>query len=155
MSVGEIIEVLMEIPRRVTGAKPISRRFTGRVMHIESENVSQGISIVGVQLLEGTYATSNNRDMKKMGHDSNGELPENPEQPRSLTKVLVQSEHVENLVKESAEELSTVNAGIKQALVNQGSVPGVENALEKSEAVEGKVSGCFRQAGSCESGTQG
>ena len=76
--------------------------------------------------------------MKKRGPDPNGELP-NPKQPRSLTKVLVQSEHVENLVKESAEELSSANAGIKQALVNQGSVPGVENALEKSEAVEGKV----------------
>jgi diguanylate cyclase (GGDEF)-like protein len=67
------------------------------------------------------------------------ELPENPERRPSLAKVLVQSEHVENLVKESAEELSSVNAGIKDALVNQGSVPGVENALEKSEAVEGKV----------------
>jgi diguanylate cyclase (GGDEF)-like protein len=77
--------------------------------------------------------------MKIMGPDPNGELPENPEQRKSLTKVLVQSEHVENLVKESAEELSSVNAGIKQVLVNQGSVPGVENALEKSEAVEGKV----------------
>ncbi len=74
-----------------------------------------------------------------MGPDPNGELRENPEQRESLTKVLVQSEHVENLVKESAEELSSVNAGIKQALVNQGSVPGVENALEKSEAVESKV----------------
>jgi hypothetical protein len=51
MSVGEVIEVLMEIPRRVTGVKPISRRFTGRVTHIESENVPQGISIIGVQLL--------------------------------------------------------------------------------------------------------
>jgi diguanylate cyclase len=77
--------------------------------------------------------------MKIKGPDPNGKLPENPEQRRSLTKVLVQSEHVENLVKESAEELSSVNTGIKQALVNQGSVPGVENALEKSEAVEGKV----------------
>lgn len=77
--------------------------------------------------------------MKKRGFDSVAELPENPEQPRSLTKVLVQSEHVENLVKESAEELSSANADIKEALVNQGSVPGVENALEKSEAVEGKV----------------
>jgi hypothetical protein len=51
MSVGEIIEVLMEIPRRVTGAKPINRRFTGRVTHVKSEIMPQGISIIGVQLL--------------------------------------------------------------------------------------------------------
>lgn len=74
-----------------------------------------------------------------MRPDPNGELPDNPAPRKSLTKVLVQSEHVENLVKESAEELSSVNEGIKQALVEQGSVPGVENALEKSEAVEDKV----------------
>jgi diguanylate cyclase (GGDEF)-like protein len=57
----------------------------------------------------------------------------------SLTEVLVQSEHVENLVKESAEELSSVNAGIKEEIANQASPQGLENALEKSEAVEGKV----------------
>jgi hypothetical protein len=51
MSVGEIIEVLMEIPRRITGVQPINRRFTGRVTHVKSENMPQGISIIGVQLL--------------------------------------------------------------------------------------------------------
>jgi diguanylate cyclase len=53
--------------------------------------------------------------------------------------VLVRSEHVENLVKESAEELSSVNAGIKVEIANQGSTSGFENVLGKSEAVEGKV----------------
>ena len=57
----------------------------------------------------------------------------------SLTKVLVQSEHIENLVKESAEELSSVNTGIKEEIANQDSPSGLEDALEKSEAVEGKV----------------
>jgi PilZ domain len=51
VSVGEIIEVLLEIPMRITGVKATSRRFTGRVTHIESDNMPQGISIVGVQLL--------------------------------------------------------------------------------------------------------
>lgn len=74
-----------------------------------------------------------------MKTDPNAELPENAEQQKSLTNVLVQSEHVETLVKESAEELSSVNAGIKQEVVNHGALPGVENALEKSEAVEDKV----------------
>jgi len=57
----------------------------------------------------------------------------------TLTKVLVQSEHIENLVKESAEELSSVNAGIKEEIANQDSPSALEDALEKSEAVEGKV----------------
>jgi hypothetical protein len=51
MSVGEAVEVLLEIPKRVTGMKGITRRFIGRVSHIESENVPQGASGIGVQLL--------------------------------------------------------------------------------------------------------
>jgi diguanylate cyclase (GGDEF)-like protein len=77
--------------------------------------------------------------MKITETDPNAKLPQNAEQRKSLTKVLRQSEHVKTLVKESAEELSSVNADIKQELANQDSLPGVENALEKSEAVEGKV----------------
>lgn len=88
--------------------------------------------------LQETDETSNHRYMKVRGPDPNDRLPENPEQRRSLTKVLVQSEHVENLVKESVEELSSVNTGIGQALVNQGSMPGVENVLEKSQALKAK-----------------
>ena len=42
-------------------------------------------------------------------------------------------------MKESAEELSSVNAGIKEEIANQDSPSGLEDALEKSEAVEGKV----------------
>ena len=42
-------------------------------------------------------------------------------------------------MQESAEELSSVNAGIKEEIANQGCPTGFENAFEKSEAVEGKV----------------
>jgi diguanylate cyclase (GGDEF)-like protein len=77
--------------------------------------------------------------MKALETDPIAELRENAEQHKSLTSVLAKSEHVGTLVKESAEELSTVNADIKQELANQGSLPGVENALQKSEAVEDKV----------------
>jgi diguanylate cyclase (GGDEF)-like protein len=62
-----------------------------------------------------------------------------PETPSSITKVLRQSEHVEELVKESAEELATVNAALKKEIENHEPSPGVEQALAKSEAVETKV----------------
>jgi hypothetical protein len=51
VSVGEAIEILLEIPKRVTGEKGMIRRFTGRVAHIESMNVPQGALEIGVQLL--------------------------------------------------------------------------------------------------------
>jgi Tfp pilus assembly protein PilZ len=51
ISVGEAIEVRLEIPKRVTGEKAKSRRFTGRVVHVESKNMPRGHSGVGVQLL--------------------------------------------------------------------------------------------------------
>jgi hypothetical protein len=51
MSVGEAIEILTEMPERVTGAKAIIQRFTGRVAHVESKNMPQGHSRIGVQLL--------------------------------------------------------------------------------------------------------
>jgi hypothetical protein len=51
LRVGEAVELLLQIPRRVTGAKASSRRFTGRVTHVELENMPQGLSGIGVQLL--------------------------------------------------------------------------------------------------------
>jgi hypothetical protein len=51
LQVGEAVELLFQMPERVTGAKPSSRRFTGRVTHIESQNMPQGLSGIGVQLL--------------------------------------------------------------------------------------------------------
>jgi diguanylate cyclase len=59
--------------------------------------------------------------------------------PHSLTKVLEQSEHAEELVKESADELAKVNAVLKKEIAAHEPSPGVEKALAKSEAVETKV----------------
>jgi len=51
MSVGEVLEVLLEIPKRVTGVTATARRFTGRVTRIDDDDsVSQG-SRVSVHLL--------------------------------------------------------------------------------------------------------
>jgi PilZ domain len=51
MSIGEAVEVLLQIPKRVTGMKAIIRRFTGRVTHVESKDMPLGTSGIGVQLL--------------------------------------------------------------------------------------------------------
>ncbi len=57
----------------------------------------------------------------------------------SLTKVLGQSERVEDIVVECADDLSTVNTGLKHELQDKDVSPGVETALDKSEAVANKV----------------
>lgn len=51
LCVGEAVEVLLEMPTRVTGVKAGIRRFAGRVTHIESKNMLPGLSGIGVQLL--------------------------------------------------------------------------------------------------------
>lgn len=51
ISAGEAVEVLLRMPKRVTGAKASSRWFRGRVTHVEFTNIPQGYSGVGVQLL--------------------------------------------------------------------------------------------------------
>jgi Tfp pilus assembly protein PilZ len=51
LCVGEAVEVLLEMPKRVTGVKVGLRRFAGRVTHIESKNMPQGLWGIGVQLL--------------------------------------------------------------------------------------------------------
>jgi diguanylate cyclase len=56
-----------------------------------------------------------------------------------LTDALGQSQHVKELIKQSAEELSTVSTGIKHDLANGNPLPGVENALDKSEAIGRKL----------------
>jgi len=53
----------------------------------------------------------------------------------SLTQVLGQSEHVHVLIKQSAEELSSINTGIKHTLAESDTLPGVKSALDKNEAV--------------------
>jgi hypothetical protein len=65
-------------------------------------------------------------------------MPEAQTQPaNSLTQVLGQSERVKDMVEECADDLSTVNAGLKRELLEGEISPAVEIALEKSEAVEG------------------
>jgi hypothetical protein len=48
--VGDAVEILLEVPKRVTGTKAINRRFAGRVVHVES-NMPRGQTGIGVQLL--------------------------------------------------------------------------------------------------------
>lgn len=62
-----------------------------------------------------------------------------PRPANSLTRVLGQSERVQDIVEECADGLSSVNAGIKRELMGGDISPGIENALEESETVEGKV----------------
>lgn len=57
----------------------------------------------------------------------------------SLTQVLDQSERVQDIVEECADDLSSVNAGLKRELLGGDVSPSVKNALEKSEGVESKV----------------
>ena len=74
-----------------------------------------------------------------MKSEQQREVADRAERTKSLRKVLGESEHVNEIVKESADELSAVNNVLKQEMAEEGLPPGVENALEKSEAVEGKV----------------
>jgi diguanylate cyclase (GGDEF)-like protein len=69
---------------------------------------------------------------------SNAELS-NGTQPTKLTDVLKQSEHVKDLVKECAKELSSINVILKRGLADRDPLPDVENVLEKSAAVESKI----------------
>ncbi|MEP6933500.1 MAG: GGDEF domain-containing protein [Nitrospirota bacterium] len=56
-----------------------------------------------------------------------------------MTKLLEENEQVKNLVQKSAEELSWVITGIKQALANRDPLPGVEVGIEQSKAIERKL----------------
>jgi hypothetical protein len=51
MCVGEALEVLLEIPKRVTGTNWGIRRFAGRVTHVQSKDMPEGLSAIGAQLL--------------------------------------------------------------------------------------------------------
>jgi diguanylate cyclase (GGDEF)-like protein len=56
-----------------------------------------------------------------------------------LTQLLGQSDHIHELIRQSAEELSSVNTGIRCALANGDLVPAVKSALDKNEAVTRKL----------------
>jgi diguanylate cyclase (GGDEF)-like protein len=62
-----------------------------------------------------------------------------------LTQLLRQSEHISELLKQSAEELGFANSGIKRELANGGSLPAVELAHEQIEAVRAKVQDAFEK----------
>ena len=74
-----------------------------------------------------------------MTKDQAAQLLKSPRPVDSLTQVLGQSERVKDIVEECADDLSSVNAGLKRELQDGEVSPGIENALEKSEAVEIKV----------------
>jgi diguanylate cyclase (GGDEF)-like protein len=52
-----------------------------------------------------------------------------------LSQVLGQSEHIHELIKQSAEELSSINTGIRHELANSDPLPEVKSALGKNETV--------------------
>lgn len=65
--------------------------------------------------------------------------PTGAQRIKPLTQVLKDSKLVRGMVKESADELASVNSVLNEALSNRRRAPGVDKALEKSEAVENKV----------------
>jgi diguanylate cyclase (GGDEF)-like protein len=60
-------------------------------------------------------------------------------QASSLNEALGKNEHVKELVEESARDLSSANAVLKEEVSEQRLPAGVQEALEKSEAAEDKV----------------
>ena len=64
--------------------------------------------------------------------DLNAESPESAGPVKALTKVLVQNEHVKDLVEECAEELSSVNTALEQEIEDGSPQPAVEAALDKT-----------------------
>ena len=66
-------------------------------------------------------------------------LPKRSKPAKSLTDVLGQSKLAKGMVAEAGAELSSVNTVLKQKLEDGARLPGVENVLEKSEAIESKV----------------
>ena len=74
-----------------------------------------------------------------MTSDPKTKCPKGTKPVKSLTKALVKSARVKDMVEEAAEELSSVNIVLKQELADRYPLPEVENAIQKSEAVEIKV----------------
>ncbi|MGZ3236087.1 MAG: diguanylate cyclase domain-containing protein [Burkholderiaceae bacterium] len=74
-----------------------------------------------------------------MTTDTNLILPRISTAGKSLTEVVDQSEHIKEVVEKCGAELLSVNTVLKQELADLGSLPEIENALEKSGAVETKV----------------
>jgi diguanylate cyclase (GGDEF)-like protein len=75
----------------------------------------------------------------------NRQPPAHPASARALARTLGQSEHVKELIEESAVELSSVNATLEGAVADGAPEPGVLAALEQSTAVESKVQDASEQ----------
>jgi diguanylate cyclase len=58
-----------------------------------------------------------------------------------LSQVLGQNEHIDALIKQSADELRSVNVDIEHALANGDPAPAVKSALDKNEAVAKQLQG--------------
>jgi diguanylate cyclase (GGDEF)-like protein len=54
---------------------------------------------------------------------------------KHLAQVLGQSEHIQELIKQSVEALSSVNTGIKCELAKSGAPPGMKSAVDGNEAM--------------------
>jgi hypothetical protein len=67
-----------------------------------------------------------------------------------LAQVLGQSEHTHVLINQSAEELRSINAGIKHALANSDPLPGVKIALDKNEAVATQLQDAGSESGAAD-----
>jgi diguanylate cyclase len=52
-----------------------------------------------------------------------------------LTQVLGRNEHIHELIKQSAEQLSSITTGIRQEIAHSDHLPGANDALQKNEAV--------------------
>jgi diguanylate cyclase (GGDEF)-like protein len=74
-----------------------------------------------------------------MKTNPNANSPGSNKPVKALTKVLGQTKEVKGLVDEAAQELSSVNAVLKQELEIRQPPPGIEKALEKTETIEVKV----------------
>ncbi len=74
-----------------------------------------------------------------MKNASKGKTPAGDKPAKSLTQVLKESEHVKEVMKQSAVELASVNKVLHQEFETQDPLPTVASALEKNEAVEVKV----------------
>jgi Tfp pilus assembly protein PilZ len=51
LSQGEIVQVLVQLPKEISGDAVNQRRFTGRVVHVHPSGFRNGMSGVGVQFL--------------------------------------------------------------------------------------------------------
>jgi diguanylate cyclase (GGDEF)-like protein len=74
-----------------------------------------------------------------MKNDPNAKFLKGTKLVKSLTQVLRESKDVKKIVKESADELASINVVLNEEFSSQEPLPKVEDAIEKSEAVEIRV----------------